>query len=294
MDSNNLIKNTLAEIEKKHIKPEPKSKYLLKKYSRWGMFSAVALAAALVGAVMYDLLSQLDWSTYQFSHANFFSYALSLLPYLWVVIFIILAGLAFWVIRKTNSGYRFGRMQIILIVGGAILAAGTVLAVSNFGGNLNSAMVQDFPNYARMVPTKESQWSQPQSGLLSGTIENVQGNIITLQDFQGQEWQVDLDQNTLVRPTADMQAGELIKIIGTVSGQNIFKATEIRPWGGMGSMMQNMMGSGGGCATGGDVCQLPGGNINGDGPQGPAQGNGYGPEGNGPRGMMQGGGMMGR
>jgi len=47
---------------------------------------------------------------------------------------------------------------------------------------------------------------------------------------------VQLDNETLVRPSADISQGQMIKIIGTKNGAHNFRANEIRPWVGQGTM----------------------------------------------------------
>ena len=57
------------------------------------------------------------------------------------------------------------------------------------------------------------------------------------------KWNIFISEKTLVRPRANVSIDQMIKIIGTVDGDNNFSAIEIRPW-----MGQNMMnGSGQSC-----------------------------------------------
>ena len=72
-------------------------------------------------------------------------------------------------------------------------------------------MTRGFPGYGRLVVTKESQWSQPEKGLLAGTINSVSKNSIDLRDLAGKDWQVAYDENTAVRPAVNLESGEMIK-----------------------------------------------------------------------------------
>ena len=48
----NLIAETIEKIKKENVRPEPRWKYLAKKYSVWMSFFAVALIAAAVFSVV--------------------------------------------------------------------------------------------------------------------------------------------------------------------------------------------------------------------------------------------------
>ncbi len=247
----NLVADTIGKIKNEKIRPEPRWKYLAKKYSTWISFFTAALVGAAVFSVAYFLVSQLDWDLYAPSHRYSLFYYFSLIPYLWVIPLVILVFLAFLSLRKTESGYKYDFSKITLAVLGSLIFLGLLLAFSGFGGKINAALTRDFPGYGRLVTTKESQWSQPEKGLLAGTIDTVSKSSIGLQDFSGKEWQINTDEKTIVRPSVNLESGQTIKVIGQEEGSRAFKASEIRPWQrkgkiqkGNGSEMQGGMGNG--------------------------------------------------
>jgi hypothetical protein len=231
-----LIENTLGKIIKENIRPEPRWKYLAKKYSAWILFVAVAFVGATTLAVAYFVASQLDWDLYSVTHRNPFFYFLSILPYLWIILFIILAFLAFLNIRKTETGYRYNFSKITLTVLGVLLMFGFLMTLFGFGGKINASIMRGFPGYGKFVTTKESQWSQPEKGFLAGTINSVSDDFIDLQDLAGKAWQVTYDKNTSIRPSVNLETGEMIKTIGQKNNSRNFQASEIRPWQGKGRM----------------------------------------------------------
>ena len=237
----NLIEDTISKIKQQHIAPEPKWKYLTRKYALWALFCLVAVFGAMSLSAAFYLLSSLDWDLYRFMHQNIFSYSLSIFPYFWTAIIGAFIWIAFFDIRKTETGYRLSWLRIALIAIGSTILIGALMSYFGFGKSINDAMVRDMPYYAQhMMVTKESQWSQPEEGLLSGTIIAKTQNELTLTDLQGKKWIIQLNEKTLVRPRADVSVGQMIKIIGKVLGADNFAADEIRPWIGMG---QGMMGS---------------------------------------------------
>jgi hypothetical protein len=232
----NLIEETIEKIKKDNIRPEPRWKYLAKKYSAWTSFFLVVFVGAAIFSVAYFLVSQLDWSLFAPLHRFSIFYYLSLIPYLWIFPLVILIYFAFFSLRKTESGYRYDFSKIILAVLGSLFLFGLLLAISGFGGRINAVITRGFPGYGKLVTTKESQWSQPEKGLLAGTVETVSKNSIDLQGFSGEEWQIDTDEKTLVRPSVNLESGQIIKVIGQKEGNQIFKASEIRPWQGNGKI----------------------------------------------------------
>jgi hypothetical protein len=232
----NLIADTIEKIKDKNIRPEPRWKHLAKKYSTWLPFFAAVLFGAAAFSAAYFLVSQLDWDLYAAVHRYSFFYFLSLIPYIWIIPFAILVFFAFFGLRKTENGYKYNFLKIVLLVLGLLIVFGGAMAFSGFGGKMNMAMTRGFSSYGKLVVTKESQWSQPKKGLLAGTINSVSKNSIDLRDLAGNEWQVAYDNSTVVRPAARLESGEMIKTIGQETGSQTFKANEIRPWQGKGQM----------------------------------------------------------
>lgn len=231
-----LIAETIGKIKKENIKPEPRWRYLAKKYSAWLSFFAIALVGAAALSTAYFLVSQLDWDLYPATHRRPVFYFLSLLPYLWIILLMILAFLAFFNLRKTENGYRYNFSKIALSVLGCLFVFGLLMVFSGFGEKINGTMARGFPGYGKLVTTKEAQWSQPEKGLLAGTIKSISEKSIDLEDLEGKEWQVAYGGETIICPSVNLESGKMIKAIGREESSQTFQANEIRPWQGKGKM----------------------------------------------------------
>lgn len=250
----NLIRNTIEKIKKQHLAPEPKWKYLIRKYGVWALFVLVVIFGASSLSAAYYVLTSLDWDLYRFMHQNLFSYSVSIFPYFWAILIGIFMIAAFFDIRRTETGYRFSLLKILLITVGSIIVIGMVMSLLGVGLRVSTMMTDRVPFYGQhMMVTKETQWNNPAEGFLSGTIVSISGNFLALKDLQGKTWNIKLDEETLIRPRANISEGQMIKIIGKQLDDDNFQSIEIRPWTGMGRGMMggnvrsgNMMNNGAG------------------------------------------------
>ena len=238
-----LIKETINKIKKQGIAPEPRWKYLVKKYGIWGLFLVIVLLGAISFSVALDMSTQLDWDLYRFAHQSILIYFLTLLPYFWMAIIGIFLALAFFDLRKTETGYKYGLLKMLFASMGGITAIGLIFSLVGFGGKSNALLSKDVPYYGKHMMTKEKQWSKPDKGFLSGKITAISSDKLEINDLNGQKWNVLLDEKTLTRPAANIAQKEMIKVIGIKKDKNNFQAIEIRPW--MGQGMMNGSGIGG-------------------------------------------------
>ena len=234
-----IIDGTIARIKTQGIVPEPRWKYLMKKYGIWSIFFLVVLLGSISFSVAFDMLRQLDWDLYRFSHQSAFLYSFSLLPYFWIAVIAIFLALSFLDLRKTESGYRYGWLKMSLIPIGIMIMTGLLFSSFGIGEKLNARIAKDVPYYGQhMMMTKEMQWMQPDKGFLSGSLATVYTNKLEIIDLNGKAWNIILDEKTLIKPATVIEQGEAIKVIGTKKDADNFHAVEIRPW-----MGQGMMGS---------------------------------------------------
>jgi len=232
-----LIKNTIEKIKQQHIVPEARWKFLARKYGTWVLFAMIIFAGAASFATAYHLLSSLDWDLYRFMHISAFSYTLSIIPYVWLILILLALLVAFIDVRKTQTGYRFSVLKISTLIIGGIILFGIGMSFLGIGGNINDIAAKKVPYYgSHMMTNKNSQWSQPEKGLIAGSIISVSKEIIKIDDLDGEKWDVVINEETLIRSAVALEKNEMIKIIGSIEEENIFKAQEIRPWMGKGMM----------------------------------------------------------
>lgn len=229
------IRNTIDRIKQQHIVPEARWKFLARKYGMWILLALIIFVGAVSFATAYYLLSSLDWDLYRFMHVSAFSYALSIMPYLWLILIILALIVAFVDARKTQTGYRFSALKISALIMGGIILFGAGMSTLGIGGSMHDVAVKKVPYYgSHMATTKNSQWSQPEKGLIAGRIISVSEELIKIDDLERNKWDVVIDRETLIRPAVMLEKDEMIKIIGSKINNDEFRAQEIRPWMGRG------------------------------------------------------------
>lgn len=232
-----FIKNTVEKIKMQHIVPEARWKFLVRKYGMWALLVIIVFMGAASFATAYHLLSSLDWDLYRFMHVSAFSYALSIIPYVWLVFILLASVIAFIDVRKTQTGYRFSALKISTLTIGGIILFGLGMSILGIGRNINDIAAKKVPYYgSHMMTNKNSQWSQPEKGLIAGTINSVNGDSVILTDLEGKNWKVVFDTDVLIRPVVNIEPQEMVKIIGKKKDNSTFEAREIRPWMGRGMM----------------------------------------------------------
>jgi hypothetical protein len=232
-----FIKNTIEKIKQQHIVPEARWRFLARKYGIWALFAMIIFAGAASFATAYHLLASLDWDLYRFMHISAFSYTLSIIPYIWLIFILLALVVAFIDVRKTQTGYRFSALKISALIIVGIILFGMGMSVLGIGGSINDIAAKKVPYYGKhMMTNKNSQWSQPEKGLIAGTINSVSQSDVSLTDLEGGKWTVEIGKDVLIRPAVNIEPQEMVKVIGKKKDSSTFEAREIRPWMGRGMM----------------------------------------------------------
>jgi hypothetical protein len=232
----------LDAIEEKGVEPTPRWHFQFTNSVIW----AGALVALLVGAISLaptaHIILHTDYDAYRLASDSGFTFFAMTLPYLWLVLLAIGVSYAVYAARRTKTGYRFMLSKLVLgsvvlgsLVGGGLYAAG--------GGNAIDSYLLEcdcVPLYREMSGFREDVWTTPERGLLAGVVTEVSGNSLTIEDFSGNTWVIDVSA-AQVRGKVSLTREEPIKIIGEQTGADTFAAREIRPWTGRGAQLHKHM-----------------------------------------------------
>jgi hypothetical protein len=225
---------TVETIKQTGMKPAPKAMFTFSKTIFWLLVGITIAVGSLSFAVILFLLINNDWSLYGRLGPGFI---LKTLPYFWFVFLALFIFLGEYYYKKTTFGYRYRFLTIITAYALVTVLLGSVLYASGFGGSIEEKLHTNIPAYRSVTFNQQNIWSQPEKGLLSGTILSVGSSTIEIVDFNNTKWSVEI-HNTLIRDRVELYQNETIKIIGTSKGDGLFSANEIRPWRGNQRMMR--------------------------------------------------------
>lgn len=228
----NLSSEIIKEIEKRNVRPAPRSHYALRKSLCWSAAFFLVLVCAAVIALTIYLLQSLDWSTYQaLGYTSAHAYLMRVFPYALIFLLAVFLIGAYFLYRQTPKGHKasLGILLAGLIVLAFILAGALHLIGASREAHFRLAHMRW---YHHMVHTKEREWSQPEKGLLWGKVLSIDGESFVLRDFYNRDWKIDGPASTQISNDESL-AGKNVKIIGEKTGNNEFRASSIQPWDGI-------------------------------------------------------------
>ncbi len=226
-----LPEKIIEELKKQGIESRPRWQFLLKRWTLW----LVAILSTIIGgiavAVIIFTFVDYDITARTYLQKSVVEYILISIPYFWLVTLFILVGIAKYVVRHTKFGYRYATARIIAIVLAGSILLGIGLNFLDVGQGVQDFLVETFPAYDSLTYTSKDAWSQPEKGLLGGTITTiVNSEKFTISDFHKKTWQIDTSE-LQEKNGVTIRLGTVIKIIGTKKDDSTFNAGQLFFWG---------------------------------------------------------------
>jgi len=226
MENKTISQIALEKIKESGIKPISKNIFSIKRVLFWSLVGFSLIVGAVSFSVILSLLFNNDWDLY---NKFGFSFIFKTLPYFWFISMLFLAVLGEIYYRKTLLGYRHRTVMIVLIYMAITVIFGSALYFTGIGDIVDESLSENVPVYHGIMFDKNEFWSHPESGLISGQITSIDGNNINIMDFNNNVWFINMD-NAVVMGKTQIKEGEFVKIVGDADDNNIFNATQIRPW----------------------------------------------------------------
>ena len=227
-----ISKDTLRKIKKHKVRPHPKRYFLFRHSATWTLFGLSILLGSVASGIAIFQIRHVEWDLYQHLGHGLIEFILLVFPYFWLIFLLGLTGFAYYSFRRTEQGYRYSTMWVVLqsiilsIIGGGLLYA------SGLSERLETVFQANIPLYRGLQEHKQRVWMSPRQGLLAGRIKKIMpGQKIQIEDLQGNYWEIDIGDTIWrgrLRPVENLR----IKILGQMKGESEFIADEIRPWKG--------------------------------------------------------------
>jgi hypothetical protein len=226
MENKDISQIALERIKESGIKPISKNIFNLKRVTFWVFVGLSVTIGAMSFSVVLSILFNNDWDLYNRFGFNFI---FRTLPYFWFVCLAIFTILGDFYYRKTSIGYRNSTIVIIGIYITLTVISGSILHFIGVGETIEESLSKNISIYRGVMFDKNNFWNNPEEGLISGKIINIEGNTIKLVDFGNNIWVVGFE-NANVGKRVQIKEGETIKIIGDTCNDYCFDAEQIRPW----------------------------------------------------------------
>lgn len=220
-------------IKEQRISPLPRWLFRLRNGAVWSIFIFAIVLGALAFSVILFSIQQADFSVLTHLSHSRLELFLGLLPFFWIVLLTAFLLIAIFSIQHSNRGYKF---TIAKVTGFSVvmsLLLGTIFFVSGGAHRLEHAFEVNLFRYKGVQEKKARIWTMPKEGYLCGDITKVNKTTFHLHDFESRIWTIRYDSAYIHGPVF-LEKGETIKLIGKMTEDNHFTATEIRPWGGPG------------------------------------------------------------
>lgn len=228
-----LSDQLLQKIKENQFRPIPRWYFFTKNVVFWGFFIVATILGALAFSVILFAVQQTDFQLLSHLSHSPIELVLGILPLIWLVSLVVFLVLSMYSIQYSKRGYKLSFLRLVGYSTALSFVVGTLFFISGGGEALESAFAIRIAQYESIQEKKVELWSKPNEGFLSGEIIEANGEAFQLLDFKGVEWQV-LIQEAFIPQMVLIERGERVKLLGQMKGENQFKASEIRPWGGPG------------------------------------------------------------
>lgn len=228
-----FTQKTLAEITRKNIHPIPFWVTWLRNSAYWMGAIVLVLFSALATGASFHAVSEIDWDAYAKADFSWLQTILSGAP-LFLMVFI---ALFFWMtlyfFHQTRYGYRYPTTFLVAIFFSTSVVFGYFIERSPLDEPAENFLLYALPHVdtlpTNLIPTAARQWSQPEKGLLGGTVVSSNDTDFQLIDTSEKLWTVEYS-SAEIAPDTSLEPDEAIKVIGNQEGDDAFTASEIRDW----------------------------------------------------------------
>lgn len=233
--SSDTVKDRVfAAIEERGVEPSSKYVFLCHRLFVWSLYVLSILFGGLALAVMSFAASHRYYDLYEATHDNFYTYALEVLPYIWVAVLMAMLLLASYQLKKTSRGYRLS----VVTLGATSVVCSVVLAglfhLQGFGFALDAWLGKTAPMYMSQIKMERKMWQNPLEGRLIGrqVITGSTTDQVLFKDDTGKQWEVftgDLSPGDREYLAKGMQ----VRLLGPAADRDtftFFHACGVFPW----------------------------------------------------------------
>jgi len=231
---NNLKASLLKQIEQEKVVPRSRLFFRCQECFVWTLWLLSVLVGALAVAISLFVVTHHQYALYEATHDNFLTFMVSVLPYLWIIIFATMVGVAVYNMRHTKRGYRY---SIVTILASSIVlsfAAGSTMQYFGLGYSLDSLFGKQMSMYMSQAKIEKQLWQAPHDGRLIGQqvlATTAPTTTVIFQDSAGDRWVLNVSELTSMDLYL-LGSEQTVRLLGTASDSTAkhFHACGVFPW----------------------------------------------------------------
>lgn len=208
-------------IESENVFPKSKIYFKGRECLIWMLWLLSVILGAFAVAVTIFVFTYQHYALHEATHENLLMYLEDTLPYLWLVVFSLMAYIAFYNLRKTNKGYRYPLWALMFSSVFLSLVGGLTLQIFSFGHLIDNMMDAHMPAYLSQNRLERKMWQYPEDGRLVGrqvfsTLSPT--TTIIFEDISGFRWQMNVTELP-IKELEMLASGKTVKLLGKPLGQ---------------------------------------------------------------------------
>lgn len=223
-----LSNNIQEQINTEEITPLPRWRFLVLR----GVFGLLALLSVVVGSFSVGTMLFLFGDYHRhglLAIPHELTEFLLMMPYLWIITFILFVAIGELSIKHTRNGYRYSLRVVVSVSIMLSIVFGSILNVVGLG-RMTHEFLRGVPLYHSVTYDSKDAWDRPVIGRLAGVVVSVQDERnFSIRDFSGRVWQVRLATST--RDSFIPQAQATVRMFGLIqASSSVFVAGMVREW----------------------------------------------------------------
>jgi len=225
-----LSDKILGEIRTKNIRPTARWRFRAANWIKIVLSAAAVVAGSMAVSATFFLFVDYEWEFAAYPDKGLIVHVIQGIPYFWLAVLgaFIVAGVVDF--NRIKGGYRYRSSAVVAVYLAFSLILGTLLFISGLGESLDDALESRVPIYQDLVWHKADFWTQPELGLLAGTVISVIGpDRFLIRDFSGRTWLIGSAGASWEQGTS-LKDDETLKLNGVPSDGAVFQASEVRIW----------------------------------------------------------------
>ena len=228
--NDDLLNKIINQIDTEKIVPIPRWRFLVLRVVFWFF----AILSIVIGGFAVSVISFLFSDYYRHGLPVIpkdTTELLSLIPYIWLAVFVLFIMVGRESIKHTKKGYQYRLYIIVLLSIFLSFIFGCVLNFVGIGQMTHEFLNENVPLYNYSTYDSRKAWNRPIIGRLAGVVVSVQDkNNFSVVDFSGHVWHVRLATST--SSLFKLEANSTVRMIGILQPpSNIFIINSITQWG---------------------------------------------------------------